>query len=339
MMLRLVAPIVEQTWIQEDKVNHSLLQHLPCGMYMHRLVKDESFFTVLIDTPGNVHPPDVLLQGYLEQTSFEGDLDVYSEEGWTFCPTRVTHPYPGTMAYFKDKSLPETLILITCFPSNARNTKCPKRYFERVKLPVVLPPTTRTLGDEEIISYLGRVVGGEKLSSEALSLLVQSLISAATFTNGDHISYDMVALAALFDKMAKPDGQLSPQKLPKQLLLGAITAAATLSWSDVGRQLCKSLMILFQFSDEDRVPAQQGQPLPLFTAESADVASLLHWEEATLLACMDLNLKTLDFAEIGTALCTVREPVFWNAFEVSRQASETIGETRQAGVSCPVPLC
>jgi hypothetical protein len=53
----------------------------------------------------------------LEQASLDINLDTYSKEGGLFSAMQVIPSYPGTMAYFKNKSLPQTLILVTCFLS------------------------------------------------------------------------------------------------------------------------------------------------------------------------------------------------------------------------------
>jgi hypothetical protein len=54
---------------------------------------------------------------YLEQASLDINLDTYSKEGGLFSARQVMCSYPGTMAYFKNKSLPQTLIVVTYFLS------------------------------------------------------------------------------------------------------------------------------------------------------------------------------------------------------------------------------
>lgn len=166
---RLVCPISTVTWAQEQGGKYSLCMTLPCGLILHRMLRNGIFYTIFVKTPGQAVPPG-LAESSLKQLDLgESTLEREQEfQNWFWQIRQVPHPYGQAQAHFQRGSFLETLLLLTCHPLLGRVFQSITPFnFERLGVPLtrMVSRDASSLGENELIAQLGKVPIKMKMSS------------------------------------------------------------------------------------------------------------------------------------------------------------------------------
>jgi hypothetical protein len=209
---RLICPISTITWAQEQGGEYSLGITLPCGLILHRMLRNGIFYTIFVQTPGQAVPPG-LAESFLEQLDLgESKLEREHEfQNWFWQIRQVPHPYGQAQAHFQRESFPETLLLLTCHPLLGRAFQSITPFdFERLGVPLtsMVSRDASSLGENELLAQLGKVPVPVLTTSLAQTLarsviLAQVRADDADEDGEDNVGYDLIAVASICKAFCK----------------------------------------------------------------------------------------------------------------------------------------